>query len=63
MYRVEKHILRDKTITYHHKFKNFAQCIKYCSILMQVANYGHMKVAFSVYDDDECVGVWNSEAI
>lgn len=62
MYKVEeKHILRDKTITYFHKFKNFGQCIDYCSSLIQVVNYGHLNVTFSVYDDDDCLGVWNSE--
>ena len=62
MYKVEeKHILKDKTITYFHKFTNFGQCIEYCSSLIEVANYEHLNVTFSVYDDDECVGVWNSE--
>lgn len=61
MYRVEeKHILRDKTITYFHKFKNFGQCIEYCSSVIEVANYEHLNVVFSVYDDDEYLGVWNS---
>lgn len=62
MYIVEeKHILRDKTITYFHKFKNFGQCMEHCSSTIEVANYGHLKIAFSVYDNDECVGVWESE--
>lgn len=62
MYKVEeKHILRDKTITYFHKFKNFGQCIDYCSSLIQSVNYGHLNVTFTVYDDDDCLGVWNSE--
>ncbi len=44
MYRVEEnHILRDKTITYFHKFKNFGQCIEHCSSIIEVANYGHLK--------------------
>ncbi len=62
MYRVEeKYILRDKTITYFHKFKNFGECIEHCSSLIKVANYGHLNVTFSVYDDDDCLEVWYSE--
>ena len=62
MYNVEeKHILRDKTITYFHKFNDFGQCIEYCSSVIEVANYGCLKVTFSVYDNNDCLGVWNSE--
>lgn len=62
MYRVEeKHILRDKTITYFHKFNDFGKCIEYCSSVIEVANYGHLKITFSLYKDDFYFGSWNSE--
>ena len=62
MYKVEeKHILRDKTVTYFHKFKNFGQWIEHGSSLIEVANCGDGKVGCSVYDNDECIGCWHSK--
>lgn len=62
MYEVEeKHILRDETITYFHKFNDFGQCIEYCSSVIEVANYGHLNVKFSVYVGDIYFGSWYSE--